>query len=264
MVYLRKSYLRQKSKGDLREDGMLKKVVEMTVVALLVAGVVGVYFKVVGALPVSVTQTQKMSSFDVVGESKVVVVPDQATINLGVTEKGRNLKNVQQAVNKKMEAISKELAAMGVSEKDIKTTGYNYYPDYLEPGSYQAQASVSVTLREMDKVSEALDLVGTLGLDSVTGPVFGLSDKLLEKSTREAREEAITKAKKKASELAELSGMKLGRIINVSEGVSGGYPVPMYSRDMAVSSTMEAKVETPVEAGSSEVMVNVTLSYETM
>ena len=242
---------------------MLKKVMEMTVVALLVAGVVGVYFKVVGALPIAVTQTQKMTTFDVSGEGKVVVVPDEATLQLGVTDQGRNLATVQQAINMKMEQVGKSLKGMGIDEKDIKTTGYNVYPDYQEEGLYRAQANLSVKIRDLDKVSEALDLVGTLGLDNVSGPVFGLSDELMEKTTREAREMAIEKAKNKASELAELSGMKLGRIVNISEGGSGGYPVPMYARDMAVSSTMEAKVETPVEAGSSEVVVNVTLSYET-
>ncbi len=236
---------------------------EMTVVALLVAGVVGVYFKVVGALPIAVTQTQKMTTFDVTGEGKVVVVPDEATLQLGVTDQGRNLKTVQQAINMKMEQVSKSLKGMGIDEADIKTTGYNVYSDYQEEGLYRAQANLSVKIRDLDKVSEALDLVGTLGLDNVSGPVFGLSDELSEKSMREAREMAIEKAKNKANELADLSGMKLGRIVNIGEGGSGGYPVPMYARDMAVSSTMEAKVETPVEVGSSEVVVNVTLSYET-
>ncbi len=242
---------------------MMKRVLEMTLVALLVAGVVGVYFKVVGALPIAVTQTQKMTTFDVSGEGRVVVVPDEATLQLGVTDQGRNLKTVQQSINMKMEQVGKSLKGMGIDDKDIKTTGYNVYPDYQEEGLYRAQASLSVKIHDLDKVSDALDLVGSLGLDNVSGPSFGLSEELSEKTTREAREEAIEKAKTKASELAELSGMKLGRIVNISEGSMGGYPVPMYSRDMAVSSTMEAKVETPVEAGSSEVVVSVTLSYET-
>ena len=242
---------------------MLKKIVEMTVVALLVAGVVGVYFKVVGALPIAVTQTQKMSTFDVSGEGRVVVVPDEAMLNLGVTDQGRNLKTVQQSINMKMEQVSKSLKGMGIDEKDIKTTAYNVYPDYQENGLYRAQAMVSVKVRELDKVSEALDLIGSLGLDSVSGPSFGLSEELMEKTTREAREIAIDKAKAKAEELSGLAGMKLGRIVNISEGSQGGYPAPMYARDLAVSSTMEAKVATPVEAGSSEVVVNVTLSYET-
>lgn len=243
---------------------MLKKVVEMTVLALLVAGVVGVYFKTVGAIPVAVTQTQKMGTFDVSGEGKIVVVPDEAVINLGVSEQGRNLKFVQDAVNTKMEQLGQSLKGLGIDAKDIKTTAYNYYPDYQERGLYRAQATVSVTVRDLEKVSSALDLVGTLGLDSVMGPSFGLSDELREKTVREAREMAIEKAKDKAKELAGLAGMNLGRIVNVSEGsTGGGYPAPMYARDLSASSTMEAKVETPVEAGSSEVVVNVTLSYET-
>ncbi|MCE7898373.1 DUF541 domain-containing protein [Candidatus Microgenomates bacterium CPR3] len=246
-----------------KEGFMLKKVMEMTVVAFLVAGVVGVYFKVVGALPIAVTQTQKMSTFDVTGEGRVVVIPDEAVLQLGVAEQGRNLSAVQKAINTKMDQVAKSLKGMGVDDADIKTTSYNVHPDYQEQGLYRAQASVSVKIRDLDKVSEVLDLVGTLGLDNVSGPVFELSDELMEKTTREAREMAIEKAKNKAKELADLSGMKLGRIVNISEG-SGGYPVPMYARDMAVSSTMEAKVETPVEAGSSEVAVDVTLSYETI
>ena len=242
---------------------MLKKIMEMTVVALLVAGVVGVYFKVVGALPIAVTQTQKMSTFDVAGEGRVVVVPDEATIQLGVTDQGHNLKQVQQSINTTMQKLGDSLSDIGVDKKDIKTTGYNVYPDYQEEGLYRALASLSVKIRDLDKVSDALDLVGTLGLDSVAGPSFGLSEELSEKTMKEAREIAIDKAKSKAEELSGLAGMKLGRIVNISEGGSGGYPVPMYGRDAALSSTMEAKVATPVEAGSSEVVVNVTLSYET-
>lgn len=243
---------------------MLKKIMEMTVVALLVAGVVGVYFKVVGALPIAVTQTQKMSTFDVAGDGRVVVVPDEATIQLGVTDQGRNLKTVQQSINMKMDQVAKSLKGMGIDDKDIKTTGYNVYPDYQEEGLYRAQASLSVKIRDLDKVSDALDLVGTLGLDNVAGPSFGLSEELSEKTMKEAREIAIDNAKSKAEELSGLAGMKLGRIVNISEGGNGGYPVPMnYGRDVAVSSTMEAKIETPVEVGSSEVVASVTLSYET-
>lgn len=243
---------------------MMKKIFEMTAVALLVAGVVGVYFKVVGALPISVTQTQKMSTFDVSGEGRVVVVPDEAVLQLGVTDQGRNLKTVQQSINMKMDQVSKSLKGMGVDDKDIKTTGYNVYPDYQEKGLYQAQASLSVKIRDLDKVSDALDLIGSLGLDNVSGPSFGLSEELSEKTVKEAREMAIDKAKSKAEELSGLAGMKLGRIVNIQEGGQGGYPVPMYARDMAVTNAGEAKIETPVEAGSSEVMVSVTLSYETL
>ncbi|MFH2085871.1 MAG: SIMPL domain-containing protein [bacterium] len=242
---------------------MLKRMLEIMMVAIVVVGAAGAYFKWMGALPVSVTQTQKMNTFDVMGEGKVVVIPDEATINLGVVEEGYNLKTVQEQINSKMTKVAKELKSIGINEKDIKTTSYSYYPDYQEKGKYRARASVSVTVRELDKVSPALDLVGTLGLDSVSGPSFGLSDELSSKTVKEARELAIEEAKAKAEELSGLAGMKLGRIVNVAEGRNN--PQPYMMRDVAaVPQDAMEKTPTPVEVGSSEISVNVTLSYETL
>lgn len=243
---------------------MMKKMLEIIMVAIIVAGVAGAYFKWMGALPIAVTQTQKMSTFDATGEGKVVVVPDQATLYMGVQEQGFNLKQVQEQVNKKMANLSNGLKDLGIDEKDIKTTGYNYYPDYNDKSKYTAYANVSVVVRDLDNVSPALDLIGTLGLDNVTGPTFGLSDELLEKSTKEAREIAIDKAKKKAEELASIAGMKLSRIVNIVEGANR--PQPYMTKDVALPMAGGGSAErtvTPVEAGSSEVVVNVTLSYET-
>lgn len=244
---------------------MMKKMLEIVMVSLIVVGAAGAYFKWVGALPISVTQTQKMSTFDATGEGKVVVAPDQATLSMGVQEQGFNLKQVQEAVNKKMTNLSKGLKDLGIAERDIKTTGYNYYPDYNDKSRYTAYASVQVVVRDLEDVSPALDLISTLGLDNVSGPTFGLSDELQNKTVKEARALAIEKAKAKAEELAGLAGMKLGRIVNVVEG--GNRPPNYMLRDaiapMAEGGIAVEKTATPVEAGSSEVSVNVTVSYET-
>lgn len=238
---------------------------EIMMVAIIVAGVAGAYFKWMGSLPISVTQTQKMSTFDAMGEGKIVVVPDQAMVSMGVQETGYNLKQVQESVNKKMASLSKSLKELGVSEKDIKTTGYNYYPDWESKNQYRAYATVSVVIREMDNVSPIMDLVGTLGLDNVQGPTFGLSDELTNKSVKEARGLAIEKAKAKAEELASLAGMRLGRIVNIVEG-SAKPQNYMVREAMPITGggNLDMKTATPVEAGSSEVVVDVTLSYETL
>lgn len=167
-------------------------------------------------------------------------------------------------VNKKMASLSKSLKDLGIAEKDIKTTGYNYYPDWQNKANYVAYATVSVVIREMDKVSPVMDLVGTLGLDDVSGPTFGLSDELMNKTVKEARALAIDKAKAKAEELSGLAGMTLGRIVNVTEG--SNKPQNYMLRDalpVTGGGNADMKTATPVEVGSSEVVVDVTLSYET-
>lgn len=234
--------------------------------SILTTFIVGaIFFKIGGGVPIQVSQTttEKTSTFDVMGEGRVVVVPDQATLSLGVSDEGRNLKQVQEGINQKMTNLVASLKGLGIKEEDIKTTAYNFYPDYQERGLFRAQAMLSVTIKDLEQVSPALDLIGSLGLDSVQGPSFGLSDSLREKTMKEARQIAIEHAKDKADELSGLAGMKLGRIVNVSEGYSGGAPVPYMARDMAIGAAEEAKLSTPVEIGSSEVVVNVTLSYET-
>jgi len=243
---------------------MLKKMLEIIMVAIIVAGVAGAYFKWMGALPISVVQTQKNSTFDAVGEGKVVVIPDQATMSMGVQEQGFNLKQVQESVNKKMASLTKSLKDMGIEAKDIRTTGYNYYPDYQDKNKYTAYANVSVVVRDLEKVSPVMDLIGTLGLDNVSGPSFGLSDELMNKTVKEARSLAIDKAKVKAEELAGLAGMRLGRIVNVVEGSNRSPNYVMREALPVTGGGMDmAKTATPVEAGSSEVSVSVTLSYET-
>jgi hypothetical protein len=237
---------------------------EIIMVAIIVTGAAVAYFKWIGALPISVTQTQKNSMFDVSGEGKVVVIPDQASLSMGVQEQGFNLKQVQEQVNKKMASLTKSLKEMGIDAKDIRTTGYNYYPDYQDKNKYTAYANVSVVVRDLEKVSPVMDLIGTLGLDDVNGPTFGLSDELMNKTVKEARSLAIDKAKAKAEELSGLAGMRLGRIVNVVEGSNRS---PNYTMREALpvsgGGLDMAKTATPVEAGSSEVSVSVTLSYET-
>ncbi len=86
----------------------------------------------------------------------------------------------------------------------------------------------------------------------------------MNKTVKEARALAIDKAKAKAEELSGLAGMTLGRIVNVTEG--SNKPQNYMLRDalpVTGGGNAEMKTATPVEAGSSEVVVDVTLSYET-
>lgn len=244
---------------------MLKKLGEILIVAILVAGVAGAFFRLAGAIPIAVTQTQKQSTFDVTGEGRVVVAPDQAQITLGVQKEGSSVRQLQEQVDATMQELSKRLATLGVDKKDIKTVAYQVYESY-SPSSvaktYMASSSVQVTIRDLSRASEVVDLIGPLGLTQSGGLTFTLSEELRAKTMREAREEAITEAKKKATELAGLAGMQIGRIVNVAES-SNGMPQPYLMRAEAAKDVGAGSTPAQVEPGSSEIAVSVTVSYET-
>lgn len=237
-----------------------------SVLATFIVG--AVFFKFGGGVPIQVTQTstEKVSTFDVTGEGKIVVKPDQAEITLGVVRESASITTASEQVDQQMQELSEELKKIGVEEKDIKTVDYSVYPNYSGNGRaadlYTVSSRVRVIIRDIEKASQVVDLVGTLGLEQSQALSFGLSDELYAKTLKDARSEAIEKAKSKAKELAQLAGMNLGKIVNVVEGNNGGYPQPMpLTTEMAVDAMKTTPAQ--IEPGLNEVVVTVVLSYET-
>jgi len=79
----------------------------------------------------------------------------------------------------------------------------------------------------------------------------------------EARKLAVDEAKQKAENMAGLAGIKLGKILNIKEGVTNPiYPRYATAELMAVGGSLTTPTA-KVNAGTSDVSVDVTLSYET-
>ncbi len=221
------------------------------------------------AVPFSVLSQQKGEPMVVTGEGKSTAVPDIAIIGAGIEERGTSLSAVQDAANKKSKSLVDTFKKLGVDEKDIKTTGYNIYPqsDYqADPPrvtGYQVSISYQVKIRDIEKVNEALTTVTGAGANLVGGVSFDLSDEARIEALNEARNDAVKVAKDSAESLARASGVTLGRIINVSESQTG-YPRPMYAMDSkAVGLGGGAPIEQPnVQPGTTEVNIIVSLSYE--
>lgn len=252
---------------------MMRKVLETLLVSLVVVLVLGVYFRFVGGIPFNVNQTstQKTSTFNVSGTGTKTVAPDEAIIELGIRKQAKTVKEAQRLGNTALDSLVKELGKLGVNEKDIKTVNYSVNPEY-SPENYQkiigfvVYANVEVTIKEgnFEKLEQVVDLAGTLGLEQLGGLRFKLSDEVEKKAREEARGLAVIEAKEKAVSLAKLAGVRLGKIVNISESTSGG-PVPMYAMTEARPMlTGDAKVQTSVNPGTTNLQVMVTLSYETL
>lgn len=255
---------------------MIKKAYEVLVISMVVALVGGVYFKITGGIPFRVNQvsTQKSSTFDVSGTAIKSIAPDEAVVDLGVRKSAKTVKEAQKTANAVLIKLTEELNKIGVEEKNMKTANYSVNPEY-SPENYQkvigyvvyATVEVRMTEDNFDKIENVMDLAGVLGLEQMNGLRFELSDELQKQARNEAREMAVKEAKEKAEVLAKLTGVRLGKIVNVNENFGGGSVVPMYARAMANKmevGAVEPDMQTSVNPGTTDMQVSVTLSYETL
>lgn len=212
----------------------------------------------------------KEDPFQVNAQGEVYIKPDTAEITLGVEKEGKSVAQVQEAVNKVNNEIVKKLKELGVKEEKIKTIGYSINPRYeWERNSgkrllvgYQANASITVKTDDFEKLNQIIDQVVSAGANQVDSLNFILEDE--DEARAQARDIAIAKAREKAKAIAKVSGLTLGRLINVFVSDTNYYPVPRaYGLDMTESSKAAGGGITPqIEAGETKITVNVTLSYE--
>lgn len=169
----------------------------------------------------------------VIGEAKSVQKNQIAVFNAGVDAISSDKDKAVGEVNNKMEAIVKAVKDFGIAEADIKTQNLNifqqeetYYEGGVQKnrkGQWRVNNSIEIVLREVDKASELASLLTSSGANNVYGPNFSFDD--VSEAQKGLYEAAMKDAREKAEMLVKVSGRKLGKVINVSEGGSSGvYP----------------------------------------
>lgn len=226
------------------------------------------FVKFVGPIPFSVTSfvTTKTDTFSVTGEGKATAVPDIAIVSAGVQAQGATVQIIQDELNAKMNKISEAVKKIGIDAKDIQTSNYSISPMYdYSRGTpritgYQASSNLTIKIRAMDKANSVIDAATASGANNIGNVTFDVSDKT--KAENQARSLAIEEAKAKAQIAAKAAGFTLGRVINYSENTGGEVrPLPLMAKaDMGLGAG--SAPSTQVEPGSSEITIDVSLSYE--
>ncbi len=200
-------------------------------------------------------------------EGKITAKPDIALIDLSVVSQGKTVKAVTQDGNTKMAQVTDAVKKLGVDPKDITTSQYNLYPQYvyLERQSpridgYNLTQQIHVKVRKLEIVEDVLDGGIAAGANQVGQLSFDIDDSSQLK--KEARQRAFTTAKEKAQEMANAAGVRLGRVITFSEGT--GYQPPMFANyEMkAMDAAGSAMPEAAIEPGSKELNLTVSVTYE--
>lgn len=194
------------------------------------------------------------------GEGKISVKPNIAYVETGVVTQAKTAVDALTSNTQAMQAVFQGFRELGIEDRDIRTSQLSINPVYSnqERGSrpvitgYQASNMVSLTLRDLDRVGDALDKIVSMGSNQLHGIRFEVEEPgpLLDA----ARADAIADAIRKAKIYVAAAGVALGQIISINENGGGGMPPVFYARAMAMESA-----DVPVAAGEQTLTAGVTL-----
>ena len=217
------------------------------------------------------SHTPREAQINVSGEGEMAVVPDMAILSLTVLQQAETAEAALTANNAAMRNVVGALRERGVEERDIQTSQFQIYPRHeqtetkdgnSEPGKiigYQVSNALTVRVRDLSKLGALLDQSVKLGVNE--GGQISFTNDNPETALTEARKKAVAQALAKAKTLTEAAGVKLGRIIEMSENSVRPMAQPMMR--MAMAKEMSAD-SVPVSPGEStySVTVNVTFALQ--
>jgi uncharacterized protein len=205
-------------------------------------------------------------SVSVNGEAFASAKPDLVYITIGVESAGKDARDVLAANSKSTGDVIAALKGDGIDGKDLQTSSFSVRPNIDRSQSalssvdntpvingYTVSNTVNVTLHDLPRLGDILDKAVTAGANSIDGVQFDVSNQsaLLD----DARKAAFEDARRKAAIYASASGLKLGRLIELSESTGARNGVLYRAKTMATAAV-------PVESGESTMSVSVSARFE--
>jgi uncharacterized protein len=228
----------------------------------------------------------KTQPFTVQGSGEAKASPDQAQISFTVTKTAPKLEDAQNEANTASNSIVSELQKAGIQKNEIQTGNYNSRPNYAENASstsgvavvrpmpippsansteivsYTVDENINVTVHDIPKTNDVIDIATKGFAENIYGPNFSFSESQQQKLADQARAAAIANAKQKAEKIAAEAGIRLGKVLSVQEN-SAPYPIQPLMMDAKTESGSAGHAPTQINPGENTVTENVTLIYET-
>lgn len=201
---------------------------------------------------------------DISARGEVTRVPDVAVITAGVVTSAPTAGAAMQQNADRMTRVLAALRASGVAEKDIATSTINLSPQYRYVQNetpvvtgYQASNQVTIRFRDVAKSGAILDTLVKQGANQINGPNL-VVDKP-EAAQDEARLAAVKTARERAELYASSTGLRIKRIVSISESENFvPPPMPYAVRNQA----MDAAAKTEIVPGEQAIGVTLAVTFE--
>ncbi|GAB5438199.1 SIMPL domain-containing protein [Falsiruegeria mediterranea] len=193
-------------------------------------------------------------TIQVSGQAQVQAVPDQALINLGVTNAAATAAEAMDLTSTTLAEVIARLKEQGVEARDIQTQQLSLNPIWTQKidkstgqnrnhiTGFSASNILAVRVKDMDKLGVILGEVVGDGANEFQGLRFSVLDP--KPLVEQARAEAVKDAMDRAAQLAAAAGVQLGDVLSISENSAQPYARAANARFAAMESA-----DVPIEAG---------------
>ena len=203
---------------------------------------------------------------DVSATGEVTRVPDVAIISAGVQTLRPTATAAIEENAARMERVRAALKRAGIEDRDIQTSSINLNPEYHYANNqpprltgYRATNTVNVKFRDLKRTGAILDALVAEGANQINGPNLTIDKP--ESALDEARAKAIANGRARADLYARALGMRVVRLLSVSEGDGYHIPPPMpmvgYAR-----AEMAQDASSKIDPGEQKLQVSVSMSFE--
>ena len=213
----------------------------------------------------TINQTIAGTRLDINATGEVVRVPDLATISAGVVSRSPTASGAMRDAANRMARVRDALKRAGIADRDIQTSNISLSPNYTyakdQPpriSGYSASNQVTVRFRDLASTGSILDALVAEGANQISGP--NLSIDKPEGALDEARAKAVAIARARAELYARSLGMRVVRVVSVSE--SGGYAPPPPMPPMVMMAERSQAADTRIDPGEQKLQVSVSMTFE--
>jgi len=263
---------------ETRTENPILKILMVAGIVLIFVTVVYIFFAIANTSKatsyIGNTGTQDTINVSETGTAYSLPADMPARVTLTTTTYDTTISEALRKNTDKTDSVKNFLKNQGIKVEDVKDVDFNIYPTYVLQTKgvdanmyplgkrvitgYQAVNSVEVLIRKenRDQIGRCIQGSIEVGASQVSGLQFIINDEEADIKKKEAREIAITNAKKRAEEIATKMGVRLGEPIDFTES----YSLPIYRSSDAATIGTGSNLQIAVRDNKIQATVNI--SYE--
>ena len=237
-------------------------------ISLLILAVIFLAITGIGSVAAATQATCDENVIHSYGSGNVIGTPDRAQVTFSVQTENIDVKSAQMANAVQMTKVIDALVAAGLPKDALKTTGYNIYPVYEDYSkspfeqkikTYQVTNTLTVTLHDVNRTGEVIDIAVANGINQASSIQFMLSDGHAQVLRTKALKKAVDLARADADTVASALGVT---IVDVkSADISGGYAPVLFENYQAGNAMTKSAAPTPIQSGDVTVTAQVSITY---